>query len=90
VFEKFADYVPRQEPNSWLAGGQRMLLNPHRMDRDARMKTGPLRAGSTRLSSPWAPCTARLLPEASSLAQQRHRDRKGPAAFLLGVGNKTT
>jgi hypothetical protein len=23
-------------------------------------------------------------------AQQRHRDRKGSAAFLLGVGNKTT
>jgi hypothetical protein len=45
VFEKFADYVPRQEPNSWLAGGKRMLLHPHRMDRDARMKRGPLRAG---------------------------------------------
>jgi peptide/nickel transport system substrate-binding protein len=27
VFEKFADYVPRQEPNSWLAGGKRMLLD---------------------------------------------------------------
>jgi peptide/nickel transport system substrate-binding protein len=27
VFEKFADYVPRQEPNSWLAGGKRMLVD---------------------------------------------------------------
>src|SRR5216684_2502955 len=25
VFEKFPDYVPRQEPGSWLAGGKRML-----------------------------------------------------------------
>ncbi|MDB5371423.1 MAG: transporter substrate-binding protein [Belnapia sp.] len=24
VFEKFADYVPRDEPSSWLAGGKRM------------------------------------------------------------------
>jgi peptide/nickel transport system substrate-binding protein len=24
VFEKFADYVPRDEPGSWLAGGKRM------------------------------------------------------------------
>src|SRR5260370_40853271 len=24
VFEKFADYVPRQEPASWLAGGKRI------------------------------------------------------------------
>jgi peptide/nickel transport system substrate-binding protein len=27
AFEKFADYVPRQESASWLAGGKRMLLN---------------------------------------------------------------
>jgi peptide/nickel transport system substrate-binding protein len=27
VFEKFADYVPRQEPSSWLAGGKRMLVD---------------------------------------------------------------
>ncbi len=27
VFEKFADYVPRQEPASWLAGGKRMLVD---------------------------------------------------------------
>jgi len=27
VFEKFANYVPRQEPNSFLAGGKRMLLD---------------------------------------------------------------
>jgi peptide/nickel transport system substrate-binding protein len=27
VFEKFPDYVPRQEPASWLAGGKRMMLN---------------------------------------------------------------
>jgi len=27
VFEKFADYVPRQEPHSWLAGGKRMLVD---------------------------------------------------------------
>src|SRR5712672_2573567 len=27
VFEKFADYAPRQEPHSWLAGGQRMLVD---------------------------------------------------------------
>jgi peptide/nickel transport system substrate-binding protein len=26
VFEKFTDYLPRQEPNSWLAGGKAMLL----------------------------------------------------------------
>jgi peptide/nickel transport system substrate-binding protein len=26
VFEKFADYVPRQEPGSWLAGGKQMLV----------------------------------------------------------------
>ncbi len=26
VFEKFSDYVPRQEPASWAAGGKRMLL----------------------------------------------------------------
>jgi peptide/nickel transport system substrate-binding protein len=25
VFEKFTDYVPREEPASWLAGGKRML-----------------------------------------------------------------
>jgi peptide/nickel transport system substrate-binding protein len=25
VFEKFADYAPRQEPSSWLAGGKHML-----------------------------------------------------------------
>src|SRR4029453_16528685 len=27
VFERFADYVPRQEPNLWLSGGKRMLLD---------------------------------------------------------------
>jgi peptide/nickel transport system substrate-binding protein len=27
VFEKFADYVPRQEPASWLAGGKRILAD---------------------------------------------------------------
>ena len=27
VFEKFTDYVPRQEPTSWLAGGKHMLLD---------------------------------------------------------------
>ena len=27
MFEKFADYVPRQEPSSWLAGGKQMLLD---------------------------------------------------------------
>jgi peptide/nickel transport system substrate-binding protein len=27
VFEKFADYVPRQEPASWLAGGKNMLVD---------------------------------------------------------------
>ena len=27
AFEKFADYVPRQEPASWLAGGKVMLLD---------------------------------------------------------------
>jgi peptide/nickel transport system substrate-binding protein len=27
VFEKFADYVPRQKPASWLAGGKQMLVD---------------------------------------------------------------
>jgi len=27
VFEKFGDYVPRQEPNSWMAGGKVMLVD---------------------------------------------------------------
>jgi peptide/nickel transport system substrate-binding protein len=27
AFEKFADYVPRQEPGSWLAGGKRILVD---------------------------------------------------------------
>jgi peptide/nickel transport system substrate-binding protein len=27
VFEKFADYVPRQEPGSWLAGGKRIKID---------------------------------------------------------------
>jgi peptide/nickel transport system substrate-binding protein len=27
VFEKFTDYVPRQEPSSWLAGGKRMQVD---------------------------------------------------------------
>src|SRR6202453_1408571 len=27
VFEKFTDYVPRQEKSSWLAGGKQMLLD---------------------------------------------------------------
>jgi peptide/nickel transport system substrate-binding protein len=27
VFEKFAGYVPRQEPASWLAGGKRILMD---------------------------------------------------------------
>jgi peptide/nickel transport system substrate-binding protein len=27
VFERFADYVPRSEPASWLAGGKKMLLD---------------------------------------------------------------
>jgi peptide/nickel transport system substrate-binding protein len=27
VFEKFANYVPRQEPGSWLAGGKRILVD---------------------------------------------------------------
>jgi peptide/nickel transport system substrate-binding protein len=26
VFERFADYIPRQEPGSWVAGGKHMLL----------------------------------------------------------------
>jgi peptide/nickel transport system substrate-binding protein len=26
VFERFPDYAPRQEPNSWLSGGKHMLL----------------------------------------------------------------
>ena len=35
VFEKFADYVPRQEKASWLAGGKQHAGRPHRMDRHA-------------------------------------------------------
>ncbi len=27
VFERFADYVPRDEPPSWLAGGKKMLVD---------------------------------------------------------------
>jgi peptide/nickel transport system substrate-binding protein len=27
VFEKFADYVPREEPASWLAGGKRIMVD---------------------------------------------------------------
>jgi peptide/nickel transport system substrate-binding protein len=27
VFEKFADYVPREEPGSWLAGGKRIMVD---------------------------------------------------------------
>jgi peptide/nickel transport system substrate-binding protein len=27
VFEKFADYVPRSEPASWLAGGKRIMMD---------------------------------------------------------------
>lgn len=27
VFERFADYVPRDEPASWLAGGKRMMVD---------------------------------------------------------------
>ncbi len=27
VFERFADYVPRSEPASWLAGGKKMLVD---------------------------------------------------------------
>jgi peptide/nickel transport system substrate-binding protein len=27
VFEKFADYTPRQEPHSWLAGGKQVLVD---------------------------------------------------------------
>src|SRR6516164_5536602 len=27
VFEKFADYVPRQEPPSWFAGGKNIVVN---------------------------------------------------------------
>ena len=27
VFERFADYVPRNEPASWLAGGKKMLID---------------------------------------------------------------
>jgi peptide/nickel transport system substrate-binding protein len=27
VFEKFADYVPRQEPSNWLSGGKNMLVD---------------------------------------------------------------
>ena len=27
VFEKFADYVPRPEPASWMAGGKRMMFD---------------------------------------------------------------
>jgi peptide/nickel transport system substrate-binding protein len=27
VFEKFADYVPRQEPSSWFAGGKNIVAN---------------------------------------------------------------
>ena len=27
VFEKFADYVPRQEPGSWLSGGKRIMVD---------------------------------------------------------------
>jgi peptide/nickel transport system substrate-binding protein len=27
VFEKFADYMPRQEKSSWLAGGKQMLID---------------------------------------------------------------
>jgi len=27
VFEKFKDYVPRQEPASWLAGGKNIVVD---------------------------------------------------------------
>jgi peptide/nickel transport system substrate-binding protein len=27
VFDKFADYVPREEPSSWLAGGKQVMLD---------------------------------------------------------------
>ena len=38
VFEKFDDYVPRNEPASWLAGGKRMMRRPHRVDHHARSR----------------------------------------------------
>jgi peptide/nickel transport system substrate-binding protein len=47
VFEKFAGYVPRQEPASWLAGGKRMLVEriewiviPDPATASAAMQTG--------------------------------------------------
>jgi hypothetical protein len=86
VFEKFADYVPRQEPNSWLAGGKRMLLHPHRMDRDARMNCAPARQGCPR--------HALHAPLGFFLEHQAWRNNvtgivKGPLPFFWGVGNKT-
>ena len=66
VFEKFADYVPRQEPASWLAGGKQIARGPHRMDRDARSGDGrrprcrTARSTGGRIRSPtWCRCCAR-------------------------------
>ena len=39
VFEKFADYVPREEPPSWLSGRQAHRLEPDRMGDHADQAT---------------------------------------------------
>ena len=47
VFEKFRDYVPRQEPSSWLAGGKRILVDriEWHVTPDAAIATAALQSG---------------------------------------------
>jgi peptide/nickel transport system substrate-binding protein len=57
VFEKFADYLPRQEPASWLAGGKRMLL-----DRIEWMVIpDPATAAAALQSGIWCRCSRKIV-----------------------------
>jgi peptide/nickel transport system substrate-binding protein len=69
VFEKFTDYVPRQEKTSWLAGGKQMLVDRVEWvvipDRRLRCRTARWIGG--RIRSPiWCRCSRRTATSAST------------------------
>jgi hypothetical protein len=58
VFEKFADYVPRPEPASWLAGGTGIISEDHPLALSVLADSGPRRGrpGEDRLNRGGNPC----------------------------------
>ena len=82
VFAKFADYVPRQEPASWLAGGKKNPSRPRRMDRHAGSgdRFGRLQNGEVDW---WENPISDLVPLLRKNANIRGRYRRSARQYRL-------